>query len=73
MVHGINYPDETGRAHMEVRLWNPVMRDGVIRFTRPEECTQVRTISDMQPKLFNETNVQSADELLEELELEGNA
>ncbi|MFF2908695.1 type I-C CRISPR-associated protein Cas5c [Paenibacillus sp. NPDC057934] len=73
MVHGINYPDETGRAKMEVRLWNPVMKDGVIRFIRPEECTQVRTISDMQPKLFNETNVQSADELLAELELEGNA
>jgi CRISPR-associated protein Cas5d len=73
MVHGINYPDETGRAQMEVRLWNPVMKDGVIRFIRPEECTQVRTISDMQPKLFNETNVQSADELLAELELEGNA
>ncbi|WP_339269387.1 type I-C CRISPR-associated protein Cas5c [Paenibacillus sp. FSL R5-0470] len=73
MVHGINYPDETGRTHMEIRLWNPVMRDGVIRFTRPEECTQVRTISDMQPKLFNETNVQSAEELLEELEMEGNS
>ncbi|OBZ15729.1 type I-C CRISPR-associated protein Cas5 [Bacillus sp. FJAT-27264] len=73
MVHGINYPDETGRAKMEIRLWNPVMKDGVIRFIRPEECTQVRTISDMQPKLFNETNVQSADELLAELELEGNA
>ncbi|MFC3749086.1 type I-C CRISPR-associated protein Cas5c [Paenibacillus sp. GCM10012306] len=73
MVHGINYPDETGRAQMEVRLWNPVMRDGVIRFIRPEECTQVRTISDMQPKQFNENNVQSADELLAELELEENA
>jgi len=73
MVHGINYPDETGRAQMEVRLWNPVMKDGVIRFTRPEECTQVRTISDMQPKIFNDSNVRSADELLTELELGENA
>src|SRR5699024_466527 len=25
MVHGINYPDETARNQMEVRLWNPVL------------------------------------------------
>ncbi|GKS13110.1 type I-C CRISPR-associated protein Cas5 [Paenibacillus chitinolyticus] len=64
MVHGINYPDETGRDQMEVRLWNPVMRNGVITFPRPEECTQVRTISEMKPKHFDHTNVESADALL---------
>ncbi|WP_136608681.1 type I-C CRISPR-associated protein Cas5c [Paenibacillus dokdonensis] len=64
MVHGINYPDETGRDQMEVRLWNPVMKDGVITFPRPDQCTQVRKISDMKPKHFDETNVVSADELL---------
>src|SRR5699024_2563401 len=25
MFHGFNYPDETGRDKLEVRLWNPVM------------------------------------------------
>ncbi|WP_094096240.1 type I-C CRISPR-associated protein Cas5c [Paenibacillus physcomitrellae] len=64
MVHGINYPDETGRNQMEVRLWQPVMKDGVITFPRPEECTQVRVISEMKPKLFNESNVESAEQLL---------
>ncbi|WCM63343.1 type I-C CRISPR-associated protein Cas5c [Paenibacillus polymyxa] len=72
MVHGINYPDETGRDQMEVRLWNPVMKDGVIDFIRPEECTQVRTIANMQPKRFDENNVQSADELLAQWEGWGN-
>jgi len=64
MVHGINYPDETGRNQMEVRLWSPVMRNGYIQFTRPEACTQVRTITDMMPKRFDQTNVESADDLL---------
>ncbi|MFD0714159.1 type I-C CRISPR-associated protein Cas5c [Paenibacillus sp. GCM10027626] len=72
MVHGINYPDETGRDQFEVRLWNPVMKDGVIKFIRPEQCTEVREIADMKPKWFNESNVESADELLAQLEVEGN-
>lgn len=68
MVHGINYPDETGRNQLEVRLWNPVMKNGVIQFIRPEQCTRVRTIRDMELKYFDQTNVVSADELLTQLE-----
>ncbi|WP_217561799.1 type I-C CRISPR-associated protein Cas5c [Paenibacillus sp. GbtcB18] len=64
MVHGINYPDETGRDQMEVRLWKPVMSNGIIKFDKPEECIQVRTISEMKPKHFDHTNVESADALL---------
>ncbi|WP_019636671.1 type I-C CRISPR-associated protein Cas5c [Paenibacillus fonticola] len=72
MVHGINYPDETGREQMEVRLWNPVMRNGIIQFIRPEQCTQVRKISDMKPKAFNEHNVESVNELFAQIEEGGN-
>lgn len=64
MVHGINYPDETGRDQMEIRLWQPVMKDGIITFPRPEECTQVRHLTEMKPKRFDSANVQSADQLL---------
>lgn len=67
MVHGFNYPDETGRNKLEVRLWNPVMKNGVIKFIKPEECTIVRSITDMEPKIFNEENMQSVDELYDEL------
>jgi len=63
MVHGINYPDETGRNQLEVRLWNPVMRNGVIKFIRPEECTQVRVLSSMEPKHFDKNAMTSVDEL----------
>ncbi|WP_127585638.1 type I-C CRISPR-associated protein Cas5c [Paenibacillus koleovorans] len=72
MVHGINYPDETGRNQLEVRLWKPIMKDGVISFIRPEQCTQVRTISDMEPKPFDRTNVVAAEELFAQLEEGGN-
>lgn len=68
MVHGINYPDETGRNQLEVRLWNPVMKNGVIRFIRPEQCTQVRVIMDMIPKQFSSDNVESVDKLFSRTE-----
>lgn len=64
MVHGINYPDETGRNQMEVRLWQPVMKDGIIAFDKPEACTRVRVISEMKPKHFDAASVESADQLL---------
>lgn len=68
MIHGINYPDETGRDMLETRLWNPVMKNGVIEFIRPETCELVRPISTMEAKAFNHVNIMSADNLLEELE-----
>ncbi|WP_120465391.1 type I-C CRISPR-associated protein Cas5c [Paenibacillus aceti] len=68
MVHGINYPDETGRNEMETRLWNPVMRNGYIEFIPPEDCLQVRKISDMQPKIFNTSNVESVHDVLAQME-----
>ena len=37
---------------MTVRLWNPVMQNGIINFQRPEECRMVRHIKDMSIKSF---------------------
>lgn len=68
MVHGINYPDETGRNEMEVRIWNPVIKDGFIKFLRPDECTHVRKLADMEPKVFDKSNVEPSDELLKQIE-----
>lgn len=39
MVHGITYPDESGKNKLQTRLWNAVMKNGVVDFIRPEECT----------------------------------
>lgn len=72
MVHGLNYPDETGSDKLEVRLWNPVMKNGLIQFIRPDQCTQIRVIMDMSTKHFDKMNVVSANQLLAELEEGGN-
>ncbi|WP_168120142.1 type I-C CRISPR-associated protein Cas5c [Paenibacillus sp. HB172176] len=71
MVHGINYPDETGRDQLEVRLWQPNMKDGVITFDRPEDCIRVRTIGDMKAKVFDSNNVEDADALYAQVMEEG--
>lgn len=68
MVHGINYPDETGKDMLETRLWTPIMKNGVIKFIRPEECELVRPLRDYQMKSFElGVNMQPVDELEKEL------
>ena len=67
MVHSFAYPDETGKDELSVRLWNPVMKNGLIEFIKPEDCTLIRPISKLDPKHFDKTNMQSVDELYDEL------
>ncbi len=56
MYHGITYADEayddTTKDHMTVRLWNPVMKKGVIDFLRPEECILTKQVRPMKVKPF---------------------
>lgn len=58
MYHGITYADEAvlpvDIGKMTVRLWSPIMKDGVIDFIRPEECEIKRHIKDMSVKAFGE-------------------
>lgn len=54
MVHGLDYPDETGTDEMSVRLWRPRMQNGVIHFLRPEDCEIRQCIKKMQAKTFSE-------------------
>lgn len=44
MVHGIDYPDERGGKELAVRLWTPVMRNGIIEFPSPSDCHIVRPL-----------------------------
>lgn len=68
MVHGINYPDETGRNMLETRLWQPVMKNGVIKFIRTEECKFIRPLHELIPKSFVlGASMQSVDDLVKEL------
>ena len=45
MYHGFNYPDETGKKELSIRFWRPVMKNGFVRFIRPEECEIVKHLS----------------------------
>jgi len=52
MFHGFDYPDETGDHKLHARFWTPRLRDGVLQFPRPEECTIRKFVREMSPKRF---------------------
>lgn len=52
MFHGFDYPDETGDSKLHSRFWRPVMKCGVIRFERPENCRDRKLIHAMAVKRF---------------------
>lgn len=68
MVHGLNYPDETGDEQLAVRLWQPVMRHGIIKFVKPADCPLTQTVKQMTAKNFQLQNIQTAEELWQEME-----
>ena len=52
MLHGFDYPDETGGTELHARFWRPTMVNGVIRFARPQDCTERRLVRTMSIKPF---------------------
>ena len=68
MYHGITYADEAvldeDKGMMTVRFWQPVMKNGIIDFISPEECTIKRHIHKMPIKPFgvNTDNFEAVDE-----------
>jgi CRISPR-associated protein Cas5d len=52
MFHGFDYPDETGRDELVSRFWHAIMRRGVLKFPRPDECEASRFIRKMAAKEF---------------------
>ncbi|HON18741.1 MAG TPA: type I-C CRISPR-associated protein Cas5c [Salinivirgaceae bacterium] len=63
MFHGFDYPDETGKNELITRLWNPVMKHGIIEFKRPEQCEIRKFVRSMGAKKFglevNQKNVEN--------------
>ena len=49
MFHGFDYPDEIGKNELHSRFWWPVMENGIITFTRPEDCPRRRFVREMMP------------------------
>ena len=58
MLHGFTYADEAeceeDRGMMTVRFWQPVMKNGVIEFLPPKDCTIKRHIKEMSIKPFGQ-------------------
>lgn len=58
MYHGMTYADEAYSAETENKLtanfWSPIMKNGIIKFIRPEECPQHKIIHEMSIKKFGE-------------------
>ena len=56
MYHGITYADEAyseeTKGKMTVNMWYPIMKNGVIRFPRPEDCPVHKPIREMEIKPF---------------------
>lgn len=56
MYHGITYADEAenedDKGQMTVRFWQPQMKNGVIDFIQPKDCTIKRHIHGMDIKPF---------------------
>jgi len=66
MFHGFDYPDETGKTDLEgnidengelrlhSRFWNATMKNGILEFLQPNECTTKRFVRPMLTKQFEE-------------------
>lgn len=72
MFHGFTYPDEGNQETLQARIWVPTMKNGIIRFKRPEECEIIRDVRKGSMKQFtkgeNFTDVdQEYEEMLKEV------
>ena len=56
MYHGLTYPDEAYSEEtanqITANFWQPIMKNGVIKFLRPEKCPHHKKIRDMTMKKF---------------------
>nr|WP_297708484.1 type I-C CRISPR-associated protein Cas5c [uncultured Butyrivibrio sp.] len=57
MYHGMTYADEAyseeTKNMLTANFWNPVMKNGIIEFVRPEHCPKHKAIHEMRVKEFS--------------------
>lgn len=62
MYHGIIWPDEADapllgeKGDLTINYWNVTMKDGYIRFVRPQECRKKKVIQGIPIKSFGRKN-----------------
>ncbi len=52
MFHSFAYPDETGGDNLESLFWQATLKNGILQFPRPEDCTVRRVVRPMIVKPF---------------------
>lgn len=71
MYHSIIYPDEAivaeDKGWLSVCFSTPIMKNGVIEFAKPEDCTIKRHIKKGKIKKFGEDNLSPVSALYEEV------
>ncbi|GGN60176.1 MULTISPECIES: type I-C CRISPR-associated protein Cas5c [Oceanobacillus] len=68
MFHGFTYPDEGDQETLQARIWVPTMKNGIIRFKRPEECEIIRDVRKGSMKQFTKgENFTDVDQEYEEM------
>lgn len=73
MVHGVTYPTPNSQR-LQTRFYTPVMKKGIIKFPRPEECTIVADVREFAPnakQFVIGQNMKSVDDEYEALFKEG--
>ena len=48
MFHGFDYPDEQKKDFLTARFWHAEMKNGIVTFPRPDDCSIRRDIRPMQ-------------------------
>lgn len=66
MVHGFIYPDQYVRENEKGKVvstyWQPLMKKGIIRFIRPEECKIRRIVGTGEIRRFYKSDMKNADD-----------
>jgi hypothetical protein len=47
-VPWFDYPDDIGKNELHARFWQAVMKDGVVDFIKPDDCTIRKFIKPMR-------------------------
>jgi CRISPR-associated protein Cas5d len=77
MFHSFGYPDETGEDKLITRFWRPVMKKGVIEFSRTDDPSNIiKEVRPMNAKRFGDgTNLKNVvteyNELILQISTEG--
>lgn len=52
MFHSFSYPEESNNNKLQSKFWSAKMKNGIVEFPRPDECSISKFVRAMQPVKF---------------------